>query len=130
MSRSWEWSDRAADPAYRESNRRRAAAHYEANREARKTSARAYYWANRPEQLLAARARKLGIGREVLRHVLAVQGTTCAICHRTARLSVDHDHETGQVRGLVCVNCNFVLGHAKDDPAILRAAAAYLEVER
>lgn len=58
----------------------------------------------------------------------------CHICKkkitRTGRGNnaavVDHCHETGQVRGLLCSNCNFVLGHSKDDTEILANAIAYL----
>jgi hypothetical protein len=58
------------------------------------------------------------------------QGKVCAICTepRRYRLDVDHDHKTGLVRGLTCRSCNRkILPYAKDDPAILRNAAAYLE---
>ncbi|MER6382073.1 endonuclease VII domain-containing protein [Streptomyces sp. NPDC001118] len=58
------------------------------------------------------------------------QGGVCAICQqaRRYRLDVDHDHKTGLVRGLTCRLCNRrILPGAKDDPAILRNAAAYLE---
>lgn len=43
------------------------------------------------------------------------------------RLVVDHCHRTGQVRGLLCVACNAMIGQARDRPEVLRAAAAYLE---
>jgi hypothetical protein len=43
------------------------------------------------------------------------------------RIAVDHDHATGQVRGLLCTNCNHVIGHAKDNVEVLRAAINYLE---
>lgn len=46
------------------------------------------------------------------------QGGTCALCRRATgasrKLSVDHDHATGLVRGLLCRPCNTMLGHARD----------------
>lgn len=64
------------------------------------------------------------------------QGSRCAICGQfeTRRdhdsslyLSVDHDHRTGKIRGLLCNHCNTGLGSFRDNPARLRAAALYLE---
>ena len=61
----------------------------------------------------------------------AAQGDVCAICGSKcgnySRLSVDHDHETGAIRGLLCNTCNRGVGLMKDNPAVLRAAAEYLE---
>lgn len=66
----------------------------------------------------------------------AAQDGLCAICAQpetmtyrgtVKQLSVDHDHETGKVRGLLCAACNFALGKFRDDPALLRSAADYLE---
>jgi hypothetical protein len=42
------------------------------------------------------------------------------------RLSIDHDHETGKVRGLLCANCNNMLGLALDNPVLLEKGAAYI----
>ena len=59
------------------------------------------------------------------------QGEHCAICQRatggTKHLAVDHDHDTGWVRGLLCTPCNKMLGHLRDDPAAFRRAADYLD---
>lgn len=59
------------------------------------------------------------------------QGGVCKICSgpglKNKRLSVDHDHKTGQVRGLLCHGCNVMLGLAKDGPFRLHAAVDYLE---
>ncbi|ERB55293.1 hypothetical protein N806_29715 [Rhodococcus sp. P27] len=59
------------------------------------------------------------------------QGKVCAICKRAngsrKRLSVDHDHATGEVRGLLCTPCNRnVLGHLRDDAQALQRAIGYL----
>lgn len=43
------------------------------------------------------------------------------------RAFLDHDHKTGNARGLICLRCNTALGHAGDDPKILRALARYVE---
>lgn len=54
----------------------------------------------------------------------------CAICGSVKSLSVDHCHTTGKVRNLLCTPCNTALGKFRDDPALLRAAALYLESHR
>jgi hypothetical protein len=56
-----------------------------------------------------------------------LQGGVCAICRSAPAVHVDHDHETGKVRGMLCFSCNAAIGHFKDDPAVLRRAARYLE---
>lgn len=60
--------------------------------------------------------------------LLASQGGACAICDASPVLpSVDHDHGSGRVRGILCRNHNAGLGMFGDDPALLRTAARYLE---
>ncbi len=67
--------------------------------------------------------------------LLIRQGGVCAICEQPPRgdwknnknLHVDHDHKTGQVRGLLCPDCNTSIGKMKDSPEMLRKAAEYLE---
>ena len=55
------------------------------------------------------------------------QNYVCAVCkHKTRKLVVDHCHESLRVRGLLCRQCNALLGMAHDDPNILYAAAKYL----
>ncbi len=61
---------------------------------------------------------------------LASQGGVCELCKRPPtkkRLAVDHDHDTGKRRGLLCGSCNTALGCFQDSPESLRAAANYLE---
>ncbi|MEU8956887.1 endonuclease VII domain-containing protein [Streptomyces sp. NPDC048518] len=45
----------------------------------------------------------------------------------TPAIHVDHCHETGKVRGVLCFNCNSAIGKLGDDPDTVRRAAAYLE---
>ena len=52
--------------------------------------------------------------------------TECVICGDKSKLVVDHDHKTGQVRGMLCEHCNRGLGHFRDDPLLLEFAAQYL----
>lgn len=52
--------------------------------------------------------------------------TQCVICGDSGKLVVDHDHQTGMVRGMLCNHCNRGLGHFRDDPMLLEFAAQYL----
>ena len=65
--------------------------------------------------------------------ILSTQGGGCAICgaapKQNRRLAVDHDHDTGRVRGLLCDACNPGLGRFRDSPDLLRRAIAYIERE-
>jgi hypothetical protein len=80
--------------------------------------------------------RKFGISLEQYNSMLSIQKGVCAICLRPERrvyngkisqLAVDHNHLTGKIRGLLCNDCNVMLGNAKDDPEILKRAIVYLE---
>lgn len=98
------------------------------------------YQKNRAKYLPKMRARNLaaryGLTPIAFDSMATGQGGACAICgelpvgqrHRpSAGLVVDHNHSTGAVRGLLCVNCNALLGYAHDNQDTLRAAIAYLE---
>ena len=82
---------------------------------------------------------KFGISMVEYEAMSALQGGLCAICgksewvtaHGKLRLlSVDHDHESGQVRGLLCMSCNVGIGKFKDNLELVEKAAAYLRGER
>jgi hypothetical protein len=78
--------------------------------------------------------KKYGISLADFKGILAAQDGCCAICHsdKSGRRGwhVDHDHQSGVVRGLLCHFCNTAIGSLKDDPELLRAAALYLETNR
>ncbi len=81
---------------------------------------------SRNEQLKA----KYGITEEIYEKLLSGQGGVCAICQRHQRykrLAVDHCHKTGQVRGLLCENCNRGIGRFFDSSLRLRNAADYID---
>ena len=68
--------------------------------------------------------------------IVAQQQARCPICQQQMggpkrgplHPVVDHCHETGRVRGVLCNNCNRGMGLLGDDPVLCRAAASYLEV--
>jgi hypothetical protein len=74
--------------------------------------------------------RTYGITPEDYDETLAAQGGVCAICGRKPRsdisLHVDHDHESGRRRGLLCFKCNNALGDFRDDIVQLQRAVSYL----
>lgn len=55
------------------------------------------------------------------------QNGLCAICGKEKARVVDHDHNTGEVRALLCVNCNLFIGNAQEDIEILKNAISYLQ---
>lgn len=59
--------------------------------------------------------------------MIASQMGLCVICLKAPAVHVDHCHETGRVRGVLCFNCNSAIGKLGDDPDAVRRAAAYLE---
>lgn len=83
--------------------------------------------------------RTYGLTWEQFEALIEKQKGTCAVC-RTRPVSteirrrgenrastVDHDHVTGKVRGVLCTPCNLLLGYAQDDPVILQQAIDYLK---
>jgi len=77
-----------------------------------------------------------GLTIEQYNAIFASQNGVCALCglpeqkakkNGMCNLSVDHDHATGKVRALLCHACNTALGGFRDDPALLRKAANYVE---
>jgi hypothetical protein len=75
-----------------------------------------------------------GINRGKFRNVISDEALIklksevqeCVICGDTGPLVVDHDHKTGQIRGILCNHCNRGLGHFRDNPELLEFARMYL----
>jgi hypothetical protein len=81
--------------------------------------------------------KRFGISLEKYNEMKKSQGHVCAICglpetaidHRTKKvrdLAVDHNHDTGEIRGLLCTRCNTAIGLLQDDVVLLANATAYL----
>jgi Recombination endonuclease VII len=72
---------------------------------------------------------RYGIGAQQVEQMIEEQGDRCVICQRRLddKPHVDHDHETGQVGGILCFNCNGGLGQFGDDIGRLQQAVEYLK---
>lgn len=89
-------------------------------------------------QSAARRARKYGLDAVQLQKMHDDRQGRCDICGKeetvlgstgkVKSLAVDHDHNTGRVRGLLCNNCNRGIGLLSKEPELLRRALVYLEV--
>ncbi|WP_239404651.1 endonuclease VII domain-containing protein [Frankia sp. Cj3] len=95
---------------------------------------------NEPNRRRDQQLKKYGLTAAEYDHLLAAQRGGCAVCatktpgnRRTRAIrafAVDHDHVTGQVRGLLCQGCNRAIGMLKDDPDVIAAAARYVARNR
>jgi hypothetical protein len=104
---------------------------YLAQRTERIASAKARYEANREDIGRARRQAKYGITDGEYESLSALQSHVCAICSaapkgRKTRLCIDHCHDSGRIRGLLCDACNRGIGLLGDDPRRLAAALVYL----
>ena len=121
---------------------------YKHNSDRVKKESNDYYYRNREKARAKAKIYRQMRGAELERdtklrctygitlaeynQMLEAQGGVCAICRRTCatgrNLAVDHAHgDNHEIRGLLCGSCNNGLGRFRDNPELLRAAAAYLE---
>lgn len=82
-----------------------------------------------PARATAVKRKHLyGVDADRYSEMMAAQSGCCAICREaTEKLHVDHDHETGAVRGLLCRMCNQGLGFLRDNAEVMRNAIDYLE---
>jgi len=121
---------------------------YEKNREREIARVRSWQRAN-PERVKAWREKnrdrrlekmreihlrnKFGLTPDKYDRILESQGGVCALCECPPTpgisLHVDHDHGTGEIRGLLCVRCNNALGLFREDPDLLRRAARYVTAD-
>lgn len=120
---------------YAEKNRKiileKAKKYADKNREAIKKKSRAAYKANPGKTHSYQIWHRYGITEKEYWTIFDAQGGCCAICGKTRKedgrnLSVDHNHKTGKVRGLLCWKCNRALGHF-DSLVLARNLFIYME---
>jgi hypothetical protein len=122
--------ERQSNPAYKEYQKK----YRERNRE--KAKATSQEWRDTEHGRNKMLLNKYGITLNQYNELLEKQLHACAICKepesqtnwgKTKRLAVDHCHNTGRVRGLLCQRCNTTLGRYEDDPYVWENFVAYLE---
>lgn len=93
-----------------------------------------YHRENRSKNAPSVRAAQIryryGVEPEYIDALLVSQGGLCAICRTRKATHIDHCHESGMVRGILCPPCNKGIGHFEDDEGRLMAAAEYLRSSR
>ena len=115
----------------REKIRERQRIWLENNQEKHNENAKVWYSDNKERARNNYLIRMFGITLDEYNIILANQDNKCAICGddnggSVRRFSVDHDHENGNVRGLLCRGCNVGIGNLKDDVEILEKAIEYI----
>jgi hypothetical protein len=118
--------------SYKEVEKEESKKYYQTHKDERKK----YRYGRREEIRGYKMLRRYGITLEQYNELLIQQNGVCAIClqpeitkHQSGMskiLAVDHDHDTGEIRGLLCNYCNTSLGGFRDDPTILELAKQYL----
>lgn len=148
---------RAYNREYYKQNREKRIAYakrnYEDNREARSAQRKEYHAANKGRRNAESRAwyqknrlriverqrahshnyrfTRHGLTESKYLEMVEAQGGVCAVCRRecdvAGKLSIDHDHDSGRGRGLLCKRCNSGLGFFRESPDVLERALAYLK---
>ena len=122
--------------AYREKNKEKTKSYdkvyYEKNKEKIKAKGKAYYKKNKEKKKSSGLKRMYGINLHEYNLILSEQKGECACCgiHQnelTMKFAVDHDHDTGLIRGLLCNHCNMAIGILGDNIEGLMKALNYLE---
>lgn len=81
---------------------------------------------------------KYGISLKDYKNMWTEQEGKCKICGKykpidgktIEKLCVDHNHESGKIRGLICFNCNAAIGHFQEDIELLKKAIVYMTEEK
>jgi len=117
---------RNQDPEARRRKREYAKDYRKKNHDKVRASEAKTYAKNKEKYNRRCRDKKYGLKEGEFERLLEEQNRRCATCFEEVKLVVDHDNETGEVRGLICSECNLALGLVKDDVATLLRMVGYL----
>jgi hypothetical protein len=121
-----------SEEARKERKRLRDRARYQAKRKDIIAQNKAYGQRNKHKRKGYVLKTRYGITQEDWERLFDEQGRVCGICSSSAHSDhrdwhTDHDHATGEVRGILCARCNHLLGHARDNVTTLSNAIEYLK---
>jgi hypothetical protein len=123
--RSREWYE-----VHKEQIRSRRRAYREAHKEQMRGYMKVYNKTHKERLRKQSREYRYGVTPEMYEGLSREQSGRCAICRQSPirrHLAVDHCHDTGVIRGLLCHRCNTAIGLLRNDAAKCRHAAEYLE---
>ena len=101
--------------------------YYLKNRERIRAQQKSYTERNKRASFQARLRKKYDLSPSDFDRMIQKQAGRCKICRDPMiNPQVDHDHKTMKVRGLLCINCNTMIGLAGDDPSVLTTASRYL----
>jgi hypothetical protein len=110
--------------------------YYKLHREQEKKDRKDYYYKHTKEEIMKSSIRKYknqyGLTLEQIDMMLIQQNHKCKLCGISlaeTKRCIDHDHNTGKVRGILCNKCNSGLGHFNDNEDMLMRAAKYIKLE-
>lgn len=118
--------------AYPEKEKEKQAKYYKKNATEAKEKMKEYKKVNK-SRIKTLNLKKYGLSQEQYEVMVELQNHSCKICKRHSSefskgLCVDHCHKSGKIRGLLCGPCNTGIGLLQDNPAIIIAAATYVEI--
>ncbi len=118
-SRAWNKAHPAEAKAYNRSWNKK-------HRKERNKRRRAWHAINPEKTREYNHKRMYNLSADTYRTMLQDQNNSCASCGESKKLQIDHDHETGQVRGLLCGDCNVAAGRLKDSSKLAHKLIKYL----
>lgn len=117
---------------YRESNRKYKEKHPDRYKENHRKQSQRWREKYPDQQRYSHMKSNYGLLKEEFLNIIKEQCGLCPICGKELDLlskrgiHIDHVHDTGKVRGILCKNCNLLLGHAYEKISTLQSAIAYL----